>query len=409
MKIALKLRVTLAFTLIIGIQASAIAEERVLRLYHDADWGNHVESAESIWRGVTVALAESDFRVQGYRLEVVRKNHGGNVIRSLANNKDFLKDDTALAIISGIHSAPLIKNREFINQNDILTLVPWAAGAPITRYPDAKNWIFRLSVDDTKAGEILTEFALSNKGCKSPYLLLEDTPWGDSNLVNINKAMKSRGVHNVGLSRFNWGIKGHSARGLTMSISANGADCILLVANAVEGLQFADAVLSMNPDKRIPIISHWGITAGNFHETFGAEKRRGVDLTFIQTCFSFLHPNLSERGEAVLARARTQFPNAIKAARDIRSPVGFIHGYDLTRLLLQALNSIELTDNISANRNNVRVALEQLTEPNEGLVKTYEAPFSVFDGENPDAHEALGSDDICMARYNGQDDIILEL
>ena len=89
----------------------SMGNDKVIRLYHDADWSNHEESAESIWRGVETALSEIGHTIQGHRSELVKKDHRGNVVRSLSNFKAFLKDDLALAVISGIHSPPLIKNQ----------------------------------------------------------------------------------------------------------------------------------------------------------------------------------------------------------------------------------------------------------------------------------------------------------
>jgi branched-chain amino acid transport system substrate-binding protein len=395
------------FLFCVFLPFQALAEEKVLRLYHDADWLNHVESAESIWRGVETALSEDDHNVQGYRIELIKKNHSGNVVRSLANYEAFLKDDLALAVISGIHSPPLIKNRKFINENKALTLVPWAAGGPITRYPSKENWVFRLSVDDTKAGKVLVEYALNVKGCKATHLLLEDTSWGNSNLRNIKTALAKRGEVLNGVTRFNWNLKGYTARNKLLEISKGGADCVLLVANAIEGAEIAEAMLALGADNRLPIISHWGITAGDFHEKFNAEKRTKVDITFIQSCFSFIHTPLSKKGKEIFNKARLIFPDHIKEPRDIRSPVGFIHGYDITKLFIIALKSIEITEDMPTNRNKVRLALENIQESTEGLIKNYKKPFGIFSKSNPDAHEALGSNDYCMAHYGSQNEIIV--
>ncbi len=383
----------------------SFAGEKVLRLYHDADWLNHVESAESIWRGVQTALSEIDHTVQGYRIEMVKKNHSGNVVRSLTNYETFLKDKTALAVISGVHSPPLIRNRSFINENGALTLVPWAAGGPITRYPSRKNWIFRLSVDDTKAGGVLVDYALNVKKCKAPHLLLEDTSWGDSNLKNMKIALKNGDNFSSGVTRFNWNLKRHTARNILLNLSKGGADCLLLVANAIEGVEIVESMLTLEPQHRLPIISHWGITAGDFHKRIDYKKRKHVDLSFIQSCYSFMPTPKNRIGKKVFSKAKLVFAENIKKPIDIRSPVGFIHGYDITKLLISALHKVELTDDMESNRNQVRLALENLNEPVEGLIKTYKNPYSIFSPSNPDAHEALNINDLCMAHYGSKDEI----
>lgn len=387
--------------------SSPVLADKRLRIYHDADWSNHIESAESIWRGVHVALSEVDYQIQGYRIEVVKKNHSGNILRSLHNMKDFLKDDQALVVMSGIHSAPLIKNREFINTNKILTLVPWAAGGPITRYPLPENWVFRLSVDDTKAGRVLVNYALDIKGCRRPHLFLEQTPWGDSNLKNMSVALADRQRESDLITRFSWGLKRHVATNILLQAVNNGSDCILLVANSLEGVQIARGMMALDSEKRIPIISHWGITGGDFHRQLGASQRQQIDLSFIQSCFSFMSQPLSAKGRDVFVKARQQFSKKIHGVGDIEAPVGFIHGYDITRLFIGAIGQIKLVNDMSINRSRVREALEDIKHPIVGLVKTYRKPYRAFSPGDQDAHEALGEKDYCMAYYNDDDDIVV--
>lgn len=81
--------------------APAFSDDKVLRIYHDANWANSFESAQSIWQGMNVALAEENYRVQGYRIEPVKKNHSANVKRSRRNLTNFLNDPHALLVMGG--------------------------------------------------------------------------------------------------------------------------------------------------------------------------------------------------------------------------------------------------------------------------------------------------------------------
>ncbi len=157
------------------------------KIYFDTDMTNHSESAQSIQQGVKVAFSEVDNQIQGLPIEFIALDHKGNTARSKRNMAKFKKDPSALVLFAGLHSPPLIKYREYINKEQILTLVPWAAGGPITRYPSSDNWVYRLSVDDTKAGERIAQFANQQLQCKSPHLLLENTPWGKSDEKNMTR------------------------------------------------------------------------------------------------------------------------------------------------------------------------------------------------------------------------------
>lgn len=386
--------------------ASALAN--TLRIYHDADYSVHAESARSMAMGFRTALAEVDNRIQGYEIELVARDHRGNSKRSLHNMRQFLDDPAALFVLGGLHSPPYIQNRDFINQNGVLLLVPWAAGGPITRYPGDTNWVFRLSIDDTKAGYRIAEYAIDSKGCNSPHLLLEDTPWGKSNYQTMSAAIVKQLDRQPDVTWFRWNIKANSARILLREAREKGADCVLFVGNAVEGEEFARAMVSLDTEQRMPIISHWGITGGDFHLKVDPELRRELDLHFIQTCFSFMSPRQTPLSRAVLQRSKTLFPGEIERPGDISAPPGFIHAYDLGRLFVAALEQVELSGDVAADRALLRDALEQLRQPVEGLVKTYRKPFRAWSPTHHDAHEALGLQDFCMARFDEQNRIIVD-
>jgi branched-chain amino acid transport system substrate-binding protein len=390
----------------LALAASSAADEpETVRIYLDADMSVARTSAVSIERGMRTALSEVDFKLGGRHVEIVPKNHRGSSPRSKRHLEQYLQDDRALAIYSGLHSPPLLAHRDFINESGILVLDPWAAAGPITRYPSSDNWIFRLSVDDTKAGHVIVRHAVEEKGFRHPYLLLEDTGWGKSNERTMTAALKDRKVAPAGIHWFNWNLSRLRARALLREIAASDADGILLVANAAEAKTLFEEMIGLGLS--LPVCSHWGITGGDFPSVVNAGMREKIELTFIQTRFSFVSHPQDSLGIAVLDRVRALFPNEIRTAADITAPTGFIHAYDLTKILIAAVDRIDLTGDMEADRAARRSSLEQIEKPVRGLVKVYEKPFSPFVESHPDAHEALTRDDLVMARYGSQDEIVL--
>ena len=396
----------LALILLNTLPYSKLQAENI-RLYIDADRTGVRASGISIEQGVLTALSEVNYTLGGKKIELVIRDHHGSSRRSKKHLQEYLQDKHALAIFSGLHSPPLLAHREFINRNRILLLDPWAAAGPITRYPSKENWIFRLSIDDSKAGYVITKHALEIDGFSKPYLLLEETGWGKSNLNTMTKALKESDVKSMGTKWFHWSLGKNAASIILRDIKASGADVIFMVANAPEGKTFARAMASLPEQERLPIRSHWGITGGDFAEVIDAEIRANLDLAFIQTRFSFLQEEQNEFSLTVLNNAIRLFPNKIKGATDIKAPAGFIHAYDLTRLLIAAINTTELTDDMEYNRNRIRQSLETLSQPIQGLIKLYRLPFSVYSDLNPDAHEALSEKDFTMARYGKSGEILL--
>jgi branched-chain amino acid transport system substrate-binding protein len=81
----------------------------------------------------------------------------------------------------------------------------------------------------------------------------------------------------------------------------------------------------------------------------------------------------------------------VRDAASIISPVGIAHAYDLTHLLARAIDKAGSTD-----RARIRDALEHLG-PYDGLVRRYSRPFTAT------RHDALGPEQIFMARYSADD------
>ncbi len=388
--------------------ALPVGEGDSVRIYVDADRTTTLPATRSIELGIRTALSEVGNRLGGRPVEIVSLDHRGNSGRSRRNLERYLADPRALVVYSGQHSPPILAHREWIHRNRVLLLDPWAAAGPITRTHQAENWIFRLSVDDSKAGFVLVDYAFDHRGLRNPALLLEDTGWGHSNAETLGRALLDRGVEAAGVRWFHWSLTEESARILLREIGATGADCIFLVANAPEAETIVRAMASLDLAERLPICSHWGLTGGRFAQSLPASLRARVDLTFLQTSYSFVDRPDDSFGQEVFARASRLEPETLRNPSDLSAPTGFIHAYDLTRILIAAVEAVGLEADMSTNRMRVREALENLKVPVRGLIKTYRSPFRPYDQEHPDAHEALSAEDLTMARYAADGVIHLE-
>lgn len=392
------------FVLIVSTSFYSYAAEKYT-IYLDADFTGTVTSSHAIKQGILTALHEVNNQVQGVKLELILKDHKANSRRSKKNFQQFLDDKDALLIFTGLHSPPLLANRDFINSNKLLTLVPWAAAGPITRTPEGENWIFRLSVDDSTAGAFIAEQA-SKQGFKKPFLLLEDTGWGRSNERTMTNALMSLSLKPLGLEWFNWGIGINQAKLILRNIKESGADVIFFVGNAPEGASFINAMIQLPAQARLPIRSHWGITGGNFTEQVPHELRKIADIQVIQTNYpSLTNPN--NELTAQVAKMAVDRNSELQNIGQIKAITGFVHGYDLTKLVLAAMEQITLTGNKNSDKELIREALEALKEPVRGLLKEYKEPFSAYGRSNIDGHEALRVSDYSMGEFNSTDNITL--
>lgn len=378
-----------------------------IKFYLDADMTGTQASGISIKRGIQTALSEIDYHLAGYDIELVVLDHRGNSRRSLSHLKKYCSDSTALAVFTGLHSPPLLSNLKYIHENEILILDPWAAAGPITRYQSDTNWVFRLSIDDSKAGNVIVNFAIDQGGLRFPVLLLEKTGWGESNELTMTRALKKHGLDPSAVIWFNWGLSHEAARIYWREISQLNADGVLLVANAPEAKTIIRAMLSLPHEYHLPIFSHWGITGGNFPESLGPDTLSQLSLYFIQTSFSFMDGEQNEFSAGVLTKAIKLFPDEITGPADITAPTGFIHAYDLAQILITAITEIGLTGQIEKDRRRIRYQLENLRSPVKGLIKIYNRPFAKYNLNTPDAHEALNEDDFVMGSYKASGEIVI--
>lgn len=407
MRCALALLLTIVLC---GAAPSALHAAEPLRIYLDADRSSAQESTTAIERGIKTALAEVHNTLLGRPVELTVLDHRGNAMRSLANLKAAAADPNMLAVYCGQHSPPVLTNLSFINDSGILLLNPWAAAGPITRPKSGPNWVFRLSVDDTKAGKVIINRAIAQRGFTRPALLLEKTGWGFSNEKIMVNALAAHGASPAVTKLFNWGISVPAAKIMLRDVVTAGADVIIFVGNAPEGIVFCQAMLELSPALRRPIISHWGITGGDFPHVITPALRAQLDIEFLQTRFSFLNIRDNALARQVFAKATALFAD-VATPEDITAPTGFVHAYDLTRLLIEATKQVKLAgktpENIAAIRQQTKHALEHLHAPVQGLIKTYTHPFTPYSPDAPDAHEALGAQDLTFGQYGRHNEIIL--
>lgn len=350
----------------------------------DADMSSiAAQGGEAIRRGALIAIHELNQNggVLGRQFELRVKDHRGNPARGIDNIDDFALDSNVVAVLGGVHTPVALRELSSIHRHRIPYLVPWAAGTPIIDNDFEPNFAFRLSVRDQYAGAFLVEQVLK-RGYSKPALLLEQTPWGKSNLKAMTKAIQANSIEAATVEWFNWG-----ADDLTPQIDSlrrAGADVILLVANAPEGALLIKSLAKLAEEQRLPVISHWGITGGNFPAMAGPELDK-VQLSFLQT-FSFFNPPDRELAGQVL-RHHCDLFGACDAA-DIPASVGLAHAYDLVHILGRAIELAGGTD-----RALVRDALEKV-QNYHGLTRHLDQPFT------PTRHDALDASSFQLGQFD---------
>ncbi|GAB7028328.1 ABC transporter substrate-binding protein [Geotalea toluenoxydans] len=366
-----------------GMPSNGLAAEPVI-IGIDADFSSGSASAgEAIHRGALIAIAEINEKggvLGGRKLELNLKDHHGSPTRSTDNLNDLSKEKNLVAVIGGLHSPAIIKNQDLIHRNRLIMLDPWAAATAVVENGKSPNYVFRVSVRDEYVGGFLVGQAVK-QGYKNLGLLLEKTDWGRGNEKYITVALSKLGRKPASVQWFYLGDTDMTTQ--LIAFEKAGADAVIMVANAPEGGAIVRH-MALRPEKvRLPIISHWGITGGNFRGSAG-DGLKGVKLQFLQT-YSFMNAR-GKKAREVINRYKTMFKAG--SEREIMAPVGTAHAYDLVRILALAIDKAGTID-----RAKVRNAMEKINSYS-GLVKTYRPPFT------PQRHEGLNASDYHLAIYD---------
>jgi branched-chain amino acid transport system substrate-binding protein len=374
----------LACPLLPGTGMAQAAAPHPVLLGIDGEFGlDNSTSAQAVELGMRAAIHEINAAggvLHGRPLELVIKDHRSIPARGIRNIQEFARMPDLVAVFGGRFSPVVIEELPALKATRTLFMAPWSSADAIIDNGMRPNYVYRLSLRDSLAMPKLLA-AARGRGLRRVGLLLTNTSWGRSNARAAERALPGLpGMKIVGTSWYNW--RDTSLVGRYRQLRQAGAQAIVLVANDDEAAVLVREVAALPKGERIPILSHWGVTGGEFAAQAGPALQQ-VDFSVIQT-FSFF--------KADPARVRRFLDSASRVAgvrriEDVKGPVGAAHAYDLTHILARAIELAGSTD-----RKAVRDALERVGS-HRGLVKNYAPPFT------PARHEALGPDELLLARY----------
>ncbi|MBK1718237.1 ABC transporter substrate-binding protein [Thiocystis violacea] len=381
----------LAAGLILYVSQAAGESSAPVLIGLDAEFGHRTStSAQAVRQGMEIAIAEINAAggvLGGRPLELVIRDNRSITARGVDNLRELAAMPDLVAVFGGKFSPIYVECLPVAHALGIPLMDPWGSADGITDHGYRPSYSFRLSLKDSWAAPVMLRFARKAYGATRIGVLLPNTSWGRSNQDAITQAVDGAGVTLVGEHWYNWGDQ--SLLAPYRDLLRRGAQAILLVANEAEGSLLVKEIASLPPEERRPIVSHWGVTGGDFVQLTGAALR---DLKFavVQT-YSFIG-RTDPIARRVLQALRERY--GVTGPESLQSPVGVAHAYDLTHVLARAIDLAGGTD-----RALIRDALERLG-PYQGLVRYYESPFA------PGRHDALFPEDVFMAFYREDGQLI---
>lgn len=389
------LLLSLFLLVILTIAAGATQEEPPIYIGFDAEEGHVTSTSDDAIRiGILTAIDEINRGggvLGGRKLELIIKDNRSVPARGIKNIKEFAKINDLVAVIGGKFSPVIIAQLDILHETKMILIDAWGAADIITDHDRDPNYCFRVSLKDSWAIQTMIDHA-QKKGAKKLGVLLPVTGWGRSNKKAIDNYLEANSRVSVTKTLwYHWGDK--SLLEKYEMARESGAECIILVANEAEGSIFVKEVASLPKEQRLPIVSHWGVSGGNFTKLTG-DALEQVDFSVVQT-YSFFDEHRPEKLKKFYKTAGKLF--GIKGPEDIPSPVGVAHAYDAIHILAQAINQAGTT-----NRPEIQRALENI-DTYDGLIKYYNPPFTK---EN---HSALLLENLFMGRFRLKDGAILRI
>ncbi|MEY8877514.1 MAG: ABC transporter substrate-binding protein [Leptothrix sp. (in: b-proteobacteria)] len=317
--------------------------------------------------GVRLAVTEINKAggVLGRQLELVERDDEAKNERGVQIAQELINKEKVAASVGYINTGVALASQRFYQEAKIPVLNNVATGSLITHQFDdqPENYIFRNAAHDSIQAPMIVEEAITRKGYKKVAILADSTNYGQLGRADLEKALELKGVKPVAVEKFN--VKDVDMTAQLLKAKEAGAEAILTYAIGPELAQIANGMTKLG--WKVPMVGSWTLSMANFIDNAGpgGEGAR-MPQTFIQ------EPTTPKRQSFIINYLKTFNP---KNAR-IDSPVSAAQGYDSIYLLAAAIKQAG-----SVEGPKIKAALEDLKTPVDGVVTTYNKPFTAKDHE----------------------------
>jgi branched-chain amino acid transport system substrate-binding protein len=319
--------------------------------------------------GVKLAAAEINKKggVLGRQIQLIERDDEAKNERGVQVSQELINKEHVIATLGYINTGVSLASQRFYQEAKIPVLNNVATGSIVTKqflppqYPD--NYVFRTSANDTIQSALIVKEAIDTQKFTKVAILADSTNYGQLGREDLEKALTAKGIKPVAVEKFN--VKDVDMTAQLLKAKEAGAQAILTYAIGPELAQIANGMEKLG--WKVPMIGSWTLSMGNFIDNAGKNSDGArMPQTFIQ------EPNTPKRKAFIEA-----YQKAYKVDR-IPSPVSAAQGYDSMYILATAIKQAGGTDGAK-----IREALENLNEKVEGVITTYDHPYT------HDDHEAI--------------------
>ncbi|MEK0429130.1 MAG: hypothetical protein RL001_1657 [Pseudomonadota bacterium] len=341
--------------------------------------GGSSPMGESMRNGVRLAVDEinSAGGIQGVPVELIERDDTANE-KIGAKIAEELTRSKVVATIGIVNTGVGLASIDQYQRARIPLVIAVSTGPVLTRKfappAAAANYIFRVSPTlDLEARVLAAD--LKKKSMMRVALLADNTPYGDSGATAFAEHARLAGLDLVSQFRFKIGESDMSS--LIKNARAAGAQAIVGWGIGPELAAIAKAMRAAG--WRAPLMGSWTLSMRNFIDLAGAA---GDGALMPQT---FIQDAGSTAKNSFLLAYRRMFRTEL-----IPSPMSAAQGYDGMHLLAHAIRQARSIDGDA-----IRTALENLKFRYQGVVTSYDDPFSAED------HDAITDNMIVIGKVSG--------
>ena len=331
--------------------------------------GGSAPMGTSMRDGVKLAVSQINASggVLGRQLQLVERDDEAKNERGVQVAQELIHKENVIATLGFINTGVALASQRFYQDAKIPVLNNVATGSIITQQfaKQPENYIFRTAANDQIQSAMIIDQALTKHKFTKVAILADSTNYGQLGREDLEKALDKKGVKAVTVEKFN--IKDVDMTAQLLKAKQAGAQALLTYGIGPELAQIANGMEKLG--WKVPMIGSWTLSMGNFIDNAGKNGNGTLmPQTFIQ--------------EADNPKRKAFIDGYLSAYKPdngrIPSPVSAAQGYDSVFLLAAAIKQAGSTDGPK-----IKAALENLNEKVEGVVATYNKPFS------KDDHEAI--------------------
>ncbi|MES2840331.1 MAG: ABC transporter substrate-binding protein [Pseudomonadota bacterium] len=311
--------------------------------------------------------------VLGRKLTLVIRDDQSQPPKSIQNMSDLIDNEKVVAVFGPTNSGNAMAWKHIPNQKKVVSMGMVGGGTDITKPMSvgADNYMFRVSMVDREQVAGLMAFA-KRAGYKKLGLMAETTGFGSGGLKDMQELGKLQDLDVSVVERF--AVADTDMTSQLNKLKSAGVDAIAVWAQGTPTAQLMRSMEKINWYP--PVLSSWAADNVTFFDAAG--KTLAEKPVFMRT---MVDPRTPQQ-KALFERTKSK----------LASPSAFpfvVHGYDAVQLVAAAIRQASSVDG-----EKMRLALEDLKQPVQGAMKSYEKPFSKTQ------HEALTADDFAFVKWS---------